>query len=292
MGFRAAACSSRWFFALRRIPNIIPRRIAATAIPTTKKTPTTAPVLLKKRSELVRASFEPRVGFSTTSVTVDAEPSWRVVTVTIVMIDGVVTTVWPWLSVTVWTTWLVNVGACWSGSGSPGSVTVAVGSVEGSDVVGGGGGSSDVVGGGGSSDVVGGGGGSSDVVGGGGGSSEVIGGGGGGSDVVGGGGGGSDVVGGGGGSEVVEDSEVVVSGSVVVLLLDDSSGGGVVTGSVGIGVVVESLMVVGSSVEGSGGAEVGSVEGSGSEVRVAVGSGTDEEVVTKELVDVSVSEED
>lgn len=62
------------------------------------------------RSELVRASFEPRVGFSTTSVTVDAEPSGRVVTVTIVMMDGVVTTVWPWLSVTVWTTWLVNVG--------------------------------------------------------------------------------------------------------------------------------------------------------------------------------------
>ena len=70
-------------------------------MPTTKKTPTTAPVLLKKRSALELESSEPRVGFSAISVTVDCDPSGRVVTVTIVIMDGVVTIVCPWLSVTV-----------------------------------------------------------------------------------------------------------------------------------------------------------------------------------------------
>lgn len=83
---------------LRKNKNPAPNKIAAPAIPTTTKTPTTAPVLLKNvlpPPELPLPSFKLPVGFLTIWVTVYTTPFASDVTTSEVTVAGTVVTVCP-----------------------------------------------------------------------------------------------------------------------------------------------------------------------------------------------------
>jgi hypothetical protein len=109
----------------RRIAKTIHRKIAAAAKPTTRNTPTTAPVLSKKEEPDEPLSLEPNVGLTANWVVVEGSPFGRVVTETIVITDGVTVIVCPSVLTVVWTTSVGSVAV-----GSLVSVIVAVASWE------------------------------------------------------------------------------------------------------------------------------------------------------------------